>query len=210
MWQKLDKWFDELNNKTQKIKDRCLQPIIFYLGKMGFTANGLSTLKVVMAGVAVVIVKWNLVVAVIIFLVTYILDVFDGSLARHTKQNTDRGKFIDVLTDQAVYVLVILALIQIDFLDIKLLAFNLLVIPVLYLLVVVERNENKPTDWIIKPVAKLSYYKIPFLIMVVGVMVGVFSFGLAYWVLYITNILVSLHIIYAYARIIRKVKEPIV
>ncbi|HRY63549.1 MAG TPA: CDP-alcohol phosphatidyltransferase family protein [Patescibacteria group bacterium] len=206
MWKELDSWSDELNIKMQKRKDRYLRPILFCLKKIGFTADGLSTLKIVMAMMAAGIAKWNVPIAVIIFLMIYILDVFDGSLARYMGQNSDRGKFIDVFSDQAVYAVVILTLIWIDFVSIKALAFNLLAVPVLYLLVVIQRNEDRPTDWIIKPVAKLGYYKTPFLATVVGTVIGFWDLTLVHWTLCITNILVSLHIIYVYMRIVGKNK----
>ena len=166
----------------------------------------LSTAKVAIALGACFVALNNLYLATVLFLTTSIFDVFDGSLARYSGQNSDRGKFIDVLTDQAIYALVVLTMISVDFLNIKALAYNLLVVPVLYLLVVIQRNEGQPTDWIIKPVAKLNYYKTPLYVAVVGVVVGVFNTNFANWILYISNFAVSCHIIYAYILIIRKDK----
>ncbi len=204
MWQGLDSWLDQLNIKIQNKKDRYLRPILFCFKKVGLTANIISTLKVILAGVAMRVADFDVPKAMIIFLAIYILDVFDGSLARYMGQQSDRGKFIDVFTDQIIYSLVVLTLIRIDFLDIKVLAFNLMVVPVVYLLVVIQRNEDKTTDWIIKPVAKLNYYKTPFLAAVAGMVIGIFGLHFVYVILYITNILVSLHIVYAYIKIAEK------
>ena len=197
---------DELNIKMQTTKDGLLRPVLFCLRRLGITANMLSTLKALGGVVAMGLVTKNVYAAAIIFLAVYFFDVFDGSLARYAKEDSDRGKFIDVLTDQAVYALVVLSLIRLDFLSIKALAYNLLAVPVLYLLVIIQRNENKPTDWIIRPVAKLNYYKTPFCVAALGVIFGFWGRGVASWMLYAINILATGHIIYAYWKIVRREK----
>ena len=204
MFDALDHRLDRWNLEIQKTKDRWLARPLFYLHRLKVTGNMLSTAKVLIAGCACFVALSNLYLATVLFLITYIFDVFDGSLARYSGQNSDRGKFIDVLTDQAIYALVVLTMISVDFLNIKALAYSLLVVPVLYLLVVIQKNEGKPTDWIIKPVAKLNYYKSPLFVAAVGVVVGLFPQTFANWILYISNFMVSLHIIYAYTLIINK------
>ncbi|NMB48315.1 CDP-alcohol phosphatidyltransferase family protein [Candidatus Kuenenbacteria bacterium] len=204
MWEKLDKQLEVWNVKIQKTKDGWLKRPLFYLHKLGLTGNIISTAKVALAVIALGVVKYSLPGAVVIFLSSYIFDVFDGSLARYSGQNSDRGKFIDVLTDQAVYTLAVLAMIRIDLLNVKALAYNLLAVPVVYLLVIIQRNENRPSDWLIKPVAKLNYYKSPLYAAAVGLVAGWFSFGFANGVLYVSNVAVTLHIIYAYIIIVSK------
>ncbi|NMC51785.1 CDP-alcohol phosphatidyltransferase family protein [Candidatus Kuenenbacteria bacterium] len=201
---KIDIWLDKLNVKIQESKDKLLRPVLFFLRKIGFTANILSTLKVVVACLAVYIARENLIFAAWVFMGVYFLDVLDGSMARYMGKNSDRGKFIDVFTDQAIYTLIVFTLILIDFLDIKALAYNLLVVPVLYLFVIIERNEGKPTDWVIKPVAKLTYYKILILGAALMVVFGWGSKVTANWVLYFTNFLVTLHLIHSYGVVIKR------
>lgn len=204
MWLILENWSDNLNLKIQKNKDQYLGPVLFYLGKVGLTANVLSTLKVILAVPAMLLAQHHLVGAAIIFLILYSLDVLDGSLARYQGKASDRGKFIDVLTDQLIYALAILTLIWNNFLDIKALAFNLWALTILYILVVIERNEDKPTDWIIKPVAKLGGYKWFFLVAVVAKIFGLLSTQVVNYVLWTTNILIALQIILVYTKIVNK------
>lgn len=156
MFKKIDERLDAWNLEIQRIKDRWLERPLFYLHHWGLTGDMLSTAKVMLAITALGLVDYSLRGAMIIFILSYLFDVFDGSLARYGHQNSDRGKFIDVLTDQAVYALVILAMIRIDFLEVKALAYNLLAVPVVYLLVIIQRNEDQTSDWLIKPVAKLN------------------------------------------------------
>jgi phosphatidylglycerophosphate synthase len=200
----VDAWLDKLNIKIRVKKDGTLRPILFCLKKIGLTANMLSTLKVIIACLAVYIAIDNVLVAAIVFLAVYFLDVFDGSMARYAGEDSDRGKFIDILTDQAIYTLVVFTLILIDFMDIKALAYNLLVAPVLYLLVVIQRNEGKPTDWIIKPIAKLTYYKVPVYAAALALIFEFIGREVANWVLYMINVFITLHLIYAYSKILKR------
>lgn len=200
----LDKKVDKLNKHFQGLRGKMFLPLLKLMDVMRISADTLSTLKLLGGIVYLFLILYDINLAVIVIIIAHLFDLFDGPLARFQKKASDHGKFIDMLTDQALYSMFVFGLIMINFTDTVQLSWNMIAIPFLYLMVIVRKNEPKDSDWLLHPTARLSYYKaliyVPFLMILFGwiekSVFGAFIFYL--------NILISLHIVYSYADIIAK------
>ena len=73
-----------------------------------------------------------------------------------------------------------------------------------YLIVVVYKNEGKPSDWIINPTARLAFYKvfiyIAFILSLFNIIaIQVFNSGL-----FVLNSIITLHAVYYYLKFTKK------
>lgn len=199
-------WYDQkiekMNLLTQKVRGVILGPILRFLAKFKITANFISSVKIfLMLPYFYLIDKYfNLAIGILIF--AMILDLFDGPIARYTNSHSDRGKFFDIFGDHVVYCGVILSLIYLNLVNGFLGAYQIFIVGILYLLAVIKRNESIKSDWIIRPYAQSSYYKIIFY----------FVFALAVFLkidvldstLYYLNILMTVVSIYYYLVIVTR------
>ena len=189
----LDKIIDISNEKSKKFRAKYFNWIIKTLDKLGFTANSLSFLRALAGAIFFFLVAYNFIVAFIILIIGAFTDFFDGALARHQKKDSDRGKFIDMLCDNLLFLFFVLGLIKIEFISSLNLAYFIFIIPALYLMIIINKNEFLKNDWIIIPYARITYYKIIFesaflLVIIFGISKNFFNL-----IIIILNILMSLH-----------------
>lgn len=211
MSEKNGDFVDRLNIKSQEIRGIVLKPILTLMDKIGLTANRITNLRLLL-GIIFLIWFFNtdeyLLPSIFILFVLF-LDVFDGALARYQKRQSDRGKFLDVFVDNAVYIFIILAFLKLEA-DVFHIAYNIFIIPTVYLLATIKNQEFKPSDWIIKTYPKLTYLKIittvPFFLYV---FIDLNWLDLA---LIVDNVLATLTALYCYAfiqlRWRKKYKKP--
>ena len=204
MASKLEEKIDSLNIYFRRKRSVWFFPFLKQLTKLGITANILSHIKLLIGLLVYCVASIDLKQAVYWFLFAFIFDLFDGALARHQNLANDRGKFIDMFTDYLVHVLIVFALIfQSPLVDLVLF-YHLLLLSVLYLIVVLYKNEGKPTDWIIEPIARLSYYKAFALIPIIASIFLGFPWEETNKFLVIGNIAMSLHLVYIYGLFLKK------
>lgn len=103
----LEKFYFEFRKK----KDLVLVPIIISLDKLGLTADLITLLRVALAIFATILIRSNVYLSFFLFVLTYLLDGLDGSLARYQKKMSARGALIDILSDQFTIVVLLLGLI---------------------------------------------------------------------------------------------------
>lgn len=192
----IDTTLNIINLKSQKMRQKLFLPIIAFLAKNGIKANTISALKIIPGILFIFLIQINIKIAIIVILLGVILDFFDGPLARHTNTTSDRGKFVDMLSDYIVYACFVFGLIIINAGNVVFLSYNLIIIPVLYLLVILNKNENKKTDWIIHPEAKSTTHRI--IVELSALLYLFFKLPLEYfnYVLLFANILVTIHATY--------------
>ena len=152
-------FIDNLNLKFQRYRCVVFKPLLIVFHRLGLTANILTNVRLLLG---VVFLFWfyygDEFSASFFLLFILLLDAFDGALARFQNKASDRGKFLDILTDSVIYSFTILALFKFK-LDPFLLAYNIFIIAIVYLLGTIKKQEFKKSDWIIRPHAKLSYLK---------------------------------------------------
>lgn len=193
-----DKKIDSINEKLRLLRKNIFHYIIILLDKLGFSGNSLSLIKIFFGILYLITIKINFDLALILLIIGLMTDLFDGPLARYQKQDSDRGKFVDMLTDSVIFSIFIWGLIILDKYNNQILSYNLIILPLAYLMVIVDKNENEKTDWIIKPMARISYYK---LLIELILLLNLF-FNLSTYLfnkLFVAiNILLSIHFLYRF------------
>ncbi|MDD3284238.1 MAG: CDP-alcohol phosphatidyltransferase family protein [Patescibacteria group bacterium] len=201
---KLDLIIDTINLKSQKVRQKLFLPIIAFLSKIGIKANTISIFKIVPAIFYIFLIQTNPIIAFLIIFFGVVLDFFDGPLARYANTVSDRGKFIDMLSDYIIYACFVFGLIIINSGDVKLLSYNIIIMPILYLLIILNKNENKKTDWIIHPEAKATFHRI--IIEISALCYLLFKLPILYfnYILFFANILATIHATFHFFVFIKK------
>ncbi len=202
--QKIDKIIDRTNESYKKRRAKYLKFFVSFLDKLGFTPNSLGFLRAISGFVFFLLVNINFVIAFIILILGGLTDFLDGVLARFQKKDSDRGKFIDMLCDNIIFSFFLLGLIKINFANILSIAYFIFIIPALYLIIIVNKNEYQKNDWIIKPYSRISYYKIIFEVVFLATII--FSLNKSYInsTLLLLNVVMSVHFSYHFYLFLEK------
>lgn len=145
-------------------REKFLSPVLELLHKAKITANHITYFRAILFMFVVMYplyIKGDVFWATAgYFLIFWLLDTIDGQLARHTKTSSDKGKFNDIFIDITGYSLYMMGLAFIGVSEVFILFYHVIIHAADYLLAIVYRNENQPTDWIIRAEPNLSYLKI--------------------------------------------------
>jgi len=164
----LENWWQEkiLRGRIwrQNLQASIFRPLLRLFDKLGATPNFLSNLKIILALLFLYFLKTNLPLASIFLIISLILDILDGPLARYQKIESDRGKFIDIFTDQIVYGLTLVGVSILSLSNSLNIVYQLFIVGPTYLLAIVKKEEGRPTSWLIKPRAGLTWIKVIFYI----------------------------------------------
>lgn len=201
---KIDKLIDKTNESYKQKRAKCFRPFVMLLDKLGFSANSLSFIRAVSGVIFFILININFKIAFTILIVGSLTDFFDGVLARYQKKDSDRGKFIDMLCDNLLFTFFLLGLIKIEFINALNLAYFIFIISALYLMIIVNKNEYQKNDWIIKPCARVSYYKIIFEIYFLLVIIFGIDRNLLNSTTTILNIIMSIHFSYHFYSFLSK------
>lgn len=201
----IDRLIDSANIFFRKKRDFLFLPITKIFYKLKINPNTLSIFKIFFAGLYLLLIKHNLVLAISFLIIGGILiDLLDGPLARYSNKASDRGKFVDSFLDQLVYALLVWGLIIINIGNPVVLSYNILIIGFLYVIMIINKNEFLESDWIIKPIARASYYKIALEISIILHLFFKMSEFFFNKIILIINILVTIHFIYHLIRFSNK------
>jgi len=133
------------------------------------------------------------------------LDSFDGALARYQKTSSDRGKFLDIFVDRIVHCAIIFALFLHPAQHIKLLGYNLVIIPIAYTLATLKKGEGKPSDWIIQPYPRLNWVSMwPILAFFLLIW---FQYDALNYSLWLSNILATIMSVYYFILVQKQWKK---
>ncbi|MGD2072619.1 MAG: CDP-alcohol phosphatidyltransferase family protein [Candidatus Thorarchaeota archaeon] len=139
--------------RAQKIKDALLSPIIRMLSYANISPDMVNYFGVLMAIIFLVFIKQNIALSLLFLFLAVSADLIDGALARFRKIASDRGKFIDMVCDNLIFTIFVIALIYAN------LATLLTGIVLVYLMVVSKlfrctvHSFYLKSDWYFKPVA---------------------------------------------------------
>ncbi len=201
---KLETRFNLWQRTTEEWREAALKPLLRLFVIIGINAHALSTLRILLAAAFPLLVLTYQRTAWLCIAVSILLDAVDGALARFAKTASDRGKFIDVFADQLTFSLLAVGLLRLlPELSIAL-TVSAFAIPALYLLVAVADNEKKPSDWLIRPQARLTVYKIVFLLILAGLWLQFWNLQTVNALLWLELIICSLHFSYRYILFINK------
>lgn len=200
----LDNIIDKLNKASQHKREKYFQFFIKMLNNIGLSPNVLSFLRAFSGFLFFIIVGVNFNIAFIVLILGGLTDFFDGALARYQKKDGDRGKFIDMLSDNIIFSFFILGLIKISYINILNLSYFLFIVPALYLIIIVNKNEDKKNNWIISPYARISYYKVIFEIFFLLTLLFAIDKSILNFVIIILNISMSFHFLYHFYLFLNK------
>ena len=196
---------DRVIDRTYRWREKYYGPLVRLLVSAGISANAITTFRIlfIIPLAYFLFVHTNLWGATITYVLFWIVDTLDGSVARATNTQSDRGKFLDVFIDNFVYSFLILSFIYLNAAPAPLLSYHVLIQITAYLLGVVYLNEGKPTDWIIKPQAEQQYNKIFAHLVIFLYVLGFDVLRLGFVIL---NTWLTLQAFYFYAGIYRRGK----
>lgn len=196
--ERLDYW----QTASERWREIIFSPFLKFCRYGGITANNIATLRLLLAVAFPFLITEYHKTAWWLMGISIFLDAFDGALARFEKIASDRGKFIDVLVDQITFGFLGIGLIRL--LPDMSFALGLLtfLIPLLYLLASVAGNEGRPSDWLIKPQARLTIYKIIFLVIIIGYYTDGWPMATTRTLLLLEAIVVGVHSLWHYFRFI--------
>lgn len=195
---------DKLQKQTEIWREAALRPLLRLCMACRISANAISTLRIILAAAFIILIPSHAAAAWILIIISIALDGFDGTLARFTKKATDRGKFIDVLADQITFSLLCIGLLRIIPELALILSLAAVIIPVLYLIVAVLKNEHTKSDWLLKPKARLTMYKIVFLIIMFMYLSAAWNLSTVRIMLWLETAVAILHFAWSYFKFLRK------
>ncbi|MCX6746049.1 MAG: CDP-alcohol phosphatidyltransferase family protein [Candidatus Parcubacteria bacterium] len=137
------------------------QPILKLLAKLKITPNQITTFRLIFVlPIAYYFYLNNLFGVLVFYLIFWILDLFDGSLARFLNVTKDKGGFLDSLVDHFISSVIILGFIYLQAANPLILAYYILIQLFVNLLANIKRWENEESNWLIKVKPNVPYFKI--------------------------------------------------
>lgn len=136
------------------------RPILKLLADLKITPNQITTFRLIFILPIIYYFYWNNLFGVLIFyLLFWILDLFDGSLARYSQATHDKGGFLDAVVDHFMYSLIILGFIYLQAANVVLLVYNIIIQLFVNILVNVKNWQKDESNWLIKVKPTVPYFK---------------------------------------------------
>src|SRR4030042_3652282 len=152
--------FTKFRQWSYKWRAKYFRPVLKLLAKLKITPNQITTFRLIfILPIAYYFYRGNLLGVLIFYLIFWILDLFDGSLARFLKATNDKGGSIDAVVDHFVYSILILGFIYLQAADTLLLTYNIIIQLFVNLLVNVKNWHKGESDWLIKVKPIVPYFK---------------------------------------------------
>lgn len=144
---------EKLYNSIRDKRDTFVKPLLKCLVFLGFTPDMLSYTGVLLMCLFVYVIKTQTIRALWLLLLTLLIDMLDGALARHTHTASDRGKFTDVLMDSINFTLFIIGLVYAGILSGLVATVYVYFMLLVKVLMIIRKNIARHTDWLIHPMA---------------------------------------------------------
>ena len=179
---------------NQKFRDNLFKPVLKILTNFGITGNYLSNLKLILFIPFIYFAFINLKIAFVFFLISVLIDLFDGPLARFQRKSSDKGKFIDIFGDFIIYLIIILTLFYLKLFNNNIISYQLFIFPLTVILSIIRKQEFAKSDWIIKPAPELAQFN--FIIYVFLFLFIYFNINYFNIILLLTNLFYTFLTIY--------------
>jgi len=153
-------WYKNFKKNSINWRAKYFKPILKLLVKIKVTPNGITCFRLLFIfPLAYCFYANNLWGVLIFYLLFWILDLFDGALARYMNIESDKGRFIDSVVDNFMYGFLLLGFIYWQTALVWLLAYNILIEFITQLLATIKKRSKTPSDWIIKVTPDIPYFK---------------------------------------------------
>jgi len=155
-----EKSYNKFKEFSYKWRAKYFQPILKLLAKLKITPNQITTFRLIfILPLAYCFYTCNFWGIFFSYLIFWIVDLFDGSLARYLNITNDKGGFLDSLTDHFMYSVLILGFIYLQVADAVLLAYNIVIQLLVSILANVKKWQKGESDWLIKIKSNAPYFK---------------------------------------------------
>jgi len=152
--------YTHYKNLSYDWRARYFAPILKILASLKITPNQITYFRLIFAlPLAYFFLTYNLLGIFITYSLFWIVDLFDGSLARYLNMTTDKGRFIDTILDNFMYAFLIVGFIYLKSAIAYILAYNILAELSVQLLSIVKKQRTTPSDFIIRAEANTPYFK---------------------------------------------------
>lgn len=145
----------------KRITDSILNPLLGSLTRAGIRPSGITHARLVIGLIGLtILVTGKPFIGACILLLALILDSLDGGLARYQKRFSDRGTFLDRAADYTIYSASVIAMHSLGEIGSVSAIYHIYIMFSAVILSIIAKNEQEPTDWIIKPNANLVWFMI--------------------------------------------------
>lgn len=197
-------FLDRLQTKTEHWRGLIFKPFLQLCERCHISANTITIFRLALAILFPFLIIAHPTLAWTLITISIALDAVDGSIARFTGSDTDRGKFIDVMADELTFALLYFGTLRL-LPDLSLpLSATAWIILFLYLMGMVNRNEHTPSDWIIKPKVQYTIYKVLFILLVIGTLAHWWSNTMTIKGLWLLTFLAGCHFLFHYGDFIKR------
>ena len=174
-------WFEKNYQKFLKAFHRWqakyLKIILKFLADLNIKPNQITNFRLLLVLPLVYFLFFNIQLfwAGITYILFWVLDLFDGALARYLHVENDKGRFLDTVVDNFIYSVVILAMIYLVAANSLILAYHILIQITVQLLAIIKKREKEESNWLINAQANIPYFK-----AVSHIALAFYYFGLNY------------------------------
>lgn len=153
-------WYEQYKKASIKFRAKYFEPALQLLAMLRITPNQITIFRLFFVVPIVFYFALGSLTGVLIFyIIFWLLDLFDGALARYLNIESDKGRFLDTLVDNFMYGILIIGFIDLRVAWLWLLAANILLEYTVQILAILYKQWGKPSDFIIKAQADLPYFK---------------------------------------------------
>lgn len=149
-------------NTTYQLRNKYYAPLLQWLVKNRITANDITNIRIifVLPIAYFLFINISLVWAAIFYMLFWLVDTIDGSLARYTHTESHKGKFFDGIVDNFMFAFVLIGIMYNDLVTPAILTYHIVAQLFVYVLAIIKKQENVQSDWIIYPQAEAFYHKL--------------------------------------------------
>jgi len=153
-------FIDKLNLRIKDFKLRFFDSPLRFLTIKGIGINHISNSRLLIGIFAISFyLFWSYyTLSYKLLFFAILLGLLGRALTIFQHKKNDRDIFLDMFVDYVLYAF-LLVLVNAVAGSYKVVAYNLFIIPLLYLLAIIKKQEFQTTDWIIKPSAQMTYVK---------------------------------------------------
>lgn len=156
----LNDYYEKYKKFSVSFREKYFPPVLHLLAILRITPNQLTTFRLIfIVPIVYYFVTENLAGVFIFYVIFWVLDLFDGALARYLNKTSDKGRFLDTIVDNFMYGVLMVGMIDLQVAWLWLLALNIVLEYTVQILGIIKKQSEFKTDWILKAQADLPYFK---------------------------------------------------
>jgi len=165
MFHKYLAWLQIANNKIQNLYFHYLKIFLKFLTNCQITPNWVSNVRLLLGAIGLFLfVDWyrynwaaNLLFAAVL------LGFLNFALSKYQNNFKDRDLFLNIFVGYILYAF-LLVLVSLVADSRMMVGYNLLIIPIFYLLFIIKKQELASSNWLVKALPSVFYIQIPVLV----------------------------------------------